>query len=225
LDSRIAIRGLLIGLGLLLILDALAVRLGVAPGALPTLDGPAPWLISRAAGASALLALTLDVIFGLLVSSGVGDRWLPRARSVDAHRWLSSVTLALVAVHAGVLVIDGVVRFDVLDALVPFLSSYRSLAVGVGVLAAYGALVVHVSFELRKRIGARTWRKLHHLSFAVFVAAVAHGVAAGGGGLRPLYLAAAAAVAVLLSARVASAASVSLRRRQARTAARPGSPR
>ena len=99
-------------------------------------------------------------------------------------------------------------RFDFLDVLVPFLSSYRRVAVGVGVLAAYGALLVHASFNLRARIGARTWRTLHYLSFFVFLSAVAHGVFAGSDaavtGIRALYVASATAVGLLILYRVAA---------------------
>lgn len=120
---RIAL-GIASGGVLLIVLDAVAVRLGLAAGAIPKLAGTSLWVTSRAAGVTAFLALTLDVIFGLLVSTGAADRLVPRARSVDVHRWLSSVALALTGVHAIALIGDRFVRFDVLDLLVPFLSSY-----------------------------------------------------------------------------------------------------
>jgi sulfoxide reductase heme-binding subunit YedZ len=40
-------------------------------------------------------------------------------------------------------------------------------------------LLVYVSFPLRKRIGARAWRRLHWLTYAVFALATVHGLAAG----------------------------------------------
>jgi methionine sulfoxide reductase heme-binding subunit len=178
--KRVAL-GVAIGGVLLLCVDALAVRLGVASGVIPTLPGTSLWITSRAAGITAFLALTLDVAFGLAVSTGVADRLVPRAQSVDVHRWLSTVGLTLVAAHALALLGDRFVRFDVLDLLVPFLTSYRSLAVGLGVLAAYCALLVHASFTWRKRLGATTWRRLHYLSFFVFAAALLHGLLAGSG--------------------------------------------
>jgi sulfoxide reductase heme-binding subunit YedZ len=186
--------GLLIGLGLLIVLDAISARVGLAPGVIPKLAGTSAWTTSRAAGVTAFVAVTLDVVFGLFVSTGAADRLIPRARSVEVHRWLSSVALSMTAVHALALTGDRFVHFDVLDALVPFLSSYRPFAVGLGVLAAHGALVVHVSFWLRRRIGVKTWRTLHSLSFLVFAAVVAHGVLAGSdsdaAGVQALYVAA-----------------------------------
>lgn len=200
MHRRIAL-GVALGGLLLLVLDAVAVRIGAAPGALPKLTGSSLWVTSRAAGVTAFLALTLDVVFGLFVSTGAADRVLPRAHSVEVHRWLSTVALAMTGVHALTLLGDRFVRFDVLDLLVPFLSSYRSFAVALGVLAAYGALLVHKSFSWRKRLGARTWRRLHYASFFVFAAGLLHGLLAGSDSGTPemqaLYVSSATAVMAL----------------------------
>lgn len=204
--SRRLFAGLLLGLGTLAVLDAIAARAGLAPGALPRLAGTVAWTTSRAAGVTAFVALTLDVLFGLFVSTGAADAHIPRARSVEVHRWLSSVALSLTALHALVLTLDGFVRFDVLDAVVPLASAYRPFAVGLGVLAAWGAATVHGSFRIRRRLGAGTWRKLHYLSFAVFVSALAHGLLAGSDsgsrGMQALYATSAALVAALVLLRV-----------------------
>jgi sulfoxide reductase heme-binding subunit YedZ len=211
---RVAL-GVVLGAAALLLLDALVVRTGMASGVVPRPTGTASWITSRAAGVTAYLALTLDVLFGLFVSTGAADRLIPRARSVDVHRWLSTVALAMTGVHALALLGDRFIRFDVLDLLVPFVSSYRSLAVALGLLAGYGALVVHASFAWRKQLGARTWRRLHALSFLVFAAALLHGILAGSdsgeAGVRALYLVSLGLVAALVVVRVA-------RRRPARGA-------
>jgi predicted ferric reductase len=198
---RRALVGFLLGLGLLIVLDALGARLGLVPGIVPKLEGSAAWTTARAAGVTAFIALSLDVAFGLFLSTGAFDRVLSRARSVEIHRWLSSAALAMIGVHSLVLVFDRFVHFDVIDALVPFTSGYRPFAVGLGVLAAYGALVLQASFLLRRRIGARAWRKLHYLSFVVFPVALAHGLFAGSDAgawpMRALYLGAGTLVAGL----------------------------
>ena len=92
----------------------------------------------------------------------------------------------MTGVHAVALLGDRFIRFDVLDVLVPFLSSYRAFAVTLGVVAAYGTLLVYASFSWRRRIGAKTWRKLHYLSFLVFAAALLHGLLAGSDAEAPV---------------------------------------
>src|SRR5690606_36110942 len=45
--------------------------------------------------------------------------------------------------------------------------------------AFYAMLVVGLSFFVRRAIGARLWRLLHFASFAIFLAALVHGLASG----------------------------------------------
>jgi len=169
------------------------------------------WQLSRAAGVTAYLALTLAVAFGLLLSTRLAERWSSRALRVDLHRWLSSVTLLLLGAHAAALLGDSFLRFDALDVLVPFAARYRPFAVGLGILAAYAAVVVHASFALRSRIGARAWRTLHYASFGLYALATAHGLLAGSDAalpwMRGAYLASLGLVAVLTGYRVVAARS------------------
>ena len=49
--------------------------------------------------------------------------------------------------------------------------------------------MIYVSFSLRRRIGTRVWRRLHWLTYLVFVLATMHGLAAGSDSDRPWALA------------------------------------
>lgn len=199
-------RGVVLGLVALALLAAIAGRAGVAIVELPRLASAAPWATSRATGTIAYLALVLDVVVGLGLTTRAGDRWPGRAAAVDVHAWLSPLALGLTAVHAGALLADAYIGFDLIDLVVPFASSYRPGAVGVGILAAYLALLVHGSFALRGRIGTAWWRRLHALSFVVYVLATAHGLAAGTDARAPwmlaLYTGSAALVLALVVRRV-----------------------
>ncbi len=182
-------RAVLVGLGLgalaLAIGSALAARAGWIAVDVQRPDGHWFWYVSRAFGVSSYIALSLSVTWGLLISTGVGDGLMARARSVEVHKWIAGVSLATLAGHGLALVGDSYVTFDALDLLVPFLAPYRPFAVGLGVIAAYGAGVVHTSFWMRRRLGQRTWRTIHYGSFGVFLLATAHGVLAGSDGGTP----------------------------------------
>lgn len=197
--ARRIVLGVALGALVLLVLDAVLSRTGVGSSFVPELAGPSLWITSRAAGVTAFLALSLDVAFGLFVSTGAADRLLPRARALEAHRWLSAATLTMTALHAGALLGDRVVRFDVLDVLVPLLSAYRPIAVGLGLLAAYLAVALHQSFAWRKELGGKLWRTLHYASFAAYAAALLHGVLAGtdSGALWAMYLGSAVVIGAL----------------------------
>ncbi len=188
-------KGVLLGVFLLAFVGALATRAGWIVTSLPRPHGTGAWMLSRTTGLLAYVALSLDAIAGLLVSTRSGDRWMPRGQLVDIHGWLSPLALALVLAHGLVLLADGYARFDILDVTVPFASSHRRFAVGVGVVAGYLVLVVHLSFGLRKRIGTATWRRLHYLSFAAFVLVTLHAMAAGSDRAHPWF---ASVYAVLL---------------------------
>lgn len=169
------------------------------------LDGPGAWLASRAGGVTAYVALTIEIAFGMFLSTGVADRWIARARSIELHRWLSRGALLLVIGHAAALLFDRVQPFDLVDLVVPFAAPYRTFAVGLGVVAMWLLWLVHVSFGLRQRLGQRLWRTLHYASFGVFGLATAHGALAGTDELRVLHLASGALVTLLIFVRMARA--------------------
>ncbi|MEO6774810.1 MAG: hypothetical protein ABI467_17675 [Kofleriaceae bacterium] len=203
---RDAVKGVLIGLFLLALFGAIATRAGWIVASVPRPHGTGAWMFSRATGLLAYVALSIDVIVGLLVSTRSGGRWVPRGQLVDIHGWLSPFALALVVAHGGILLADRYVRFDVIDIFVPFASSRWPFAVGVGVLAGYLVLLVHLSFGLRKRIGTAMWRRLHYLSFPAFVLVTIHAIAVGTDRANPwfasVYVVLLLAVALLLGLRI-----------------------
>src|SRR5665647_1188050 len=134
---RNALKGVFVGVFLLALFGAIATRAGWIVASLPRPQGTGAWMLSRATGLLAYVALSLDVMVGLLVSTRSADRFLPRGQLVDLHGWLSPLMLVLVVAHGGVLLADSYVRFDVIDLFIPFASTRWPLAVGIGVLAGY----------------------------------------------------------------------------------------
>lgn len=182
---RDVLRGIVIGVVALALVGAIASRAGWATISAPRAADTGPWLLARASGYAAFAALSLDTIAGLLVSTRLGDRWMARGPLIELHGWLSPIALALLAGHVLALLADRYIRFDVLDVVVPMVSPYRPVAVGLGIVAAYAAVVVHASFRLRRTLGSKAWRRLHYLSFVAFGAAAAHAFLAGTDASRP----------------------------------------
>jgi predicted ferric reductase len=169
-----------------------------------------PWYVTRITALLSYLALSLSVVYGLLLSTKLLDRTAHRAVSLTLHQDLGSIGLALALVHAAVLMIDKSVPYSPTDVLVPFSGPYRPLWVGVGQLTAAVTIAVVASFYLRKRTGTKAWRRIHYLSFSAFVGATAHSVMAGsdsGAGWVALgYLLATVSVSFLLTYRLLVAA-------------------
>lgn len=186
-----------------------------------------PWYVTRLSALLAYLALTASVLYGLLLSTKLLDRIAHRAVSFTLHQDLASIGLALALVHAAVLMIDRSVPYTLAEVVVPFIGPYEPLWVGVGQIALGLTIVVLLSFYVRKRIGQKTWRKIHYVSFLAFLAATVHGLMAGtdsgAGWAFAGYLLASGAVLSLFAYRIAQAAAVRRRQVTSATAAASGS--
>src|SRR5690349_5565679 len=101
----------------------------------------------------------------------------PRLRALHEHAALTG--LVLIAVHGLTLLGDRWLHPGVRGIAVPFAMGYRPLYTGLGILAAYLAAALGLSFYARRRIGARRWRRLHRLSVAVYALGLVHALGAG----------------------------------------------
>jgi sulfoxide reductase heme-binding subunit YedZ len=90
--------------------------------------------------------------------------------------------------------------------LVPFTMAYRTPFTGLGVIAGYLAALLGLSFYMRRRIGAKLWRKLHRATVLVWGLGVVHtlgaGTDAGSSWLRAFMLATGVPIVVLFAIRV-----------------------
>ena len=66
-----------------------------------------------------------------------------------------------------------------LGLTVPFTLAYRPLFTGLGIIAGWLAAILGLSFYARKRIGARTWRRMHRFTIVAYVLALVHVIGAG----------------------------------------------
>ena len=138
-----------------------------------------PWYATRILGFLAYGALTISVVYGLLLSTGLLDRIAHRVVSFTLHQDLSAIAIGLTALHGTVLALDTFVPQSVSQLIIPFSGPYRPEWVGIGQVTFYLLIVVYASFSVRRRIGQRAWRLLHYTTLLAFVGATAHGLMAG----------------------------------------------
>jgi sulfoxide reductase heme-binding subunit YedZ len=143
------------------------------------------WIVLRAAGAAAYVLLFASIAWGLIGTTNIGGRRIPRNTATLVHQFLSTGALLMLGVHVGGLLLDRFVPFRAADVLIPLHASFRPVAVAAGTLAMYGIVVVLVSSWLRKRVGTTWWRRLHGLAVPMFCLAMLHGVFAGTDTSRP----------------------------------------
>jgi len=161
---------------------------------------PTFWILARASGLLAYVLLTSSVLAGIVLKARPFTRLKP-ALTADVHRFIALLGLGAIAAHGTALVLDQTVRISPVALVVPGLVPYRPLWSALGVLAFELMTLVYVSFSLRRRIGARAWRRLHWLTYGVFGLATAHGLATGTDTSRPWALALyAAAIGGVLTA-------------------------
>lgn len=139
----------------------------------------AAWFITRASGIIAYVLLWLSTIWGLAVSAKFFDRAIPRAFTYDAHEYISLLALVFVFAHVVVLLFDTFTPFNLAEIVFPFVSSYRPVWTGIGILSLYLTLLVTITFYLRKWIGIQTFRAIHLFSFAAYVGVTLHSWFAG----------------------------------------------
>jgi hypothetical protein len=137
------------------------------------------WYIDRSAGLVAWVLLSASTIFGLLLSSKLLGRKVRPNWLLDLHRGLSGLSVIFVGVHVAGAIGDNYIHFGLAEVLVPFASGWRAGAVAWGVVSLYLLAAVEISSLLRKHLSKTAWRRLHFLSFPLFVSATAHGITAG----------------------------------------------
>jgi methionine sulfoxide reductase heme-binding subunit len=136
------------------------------------------WYVARSAGMVAYVLLSTSVVLGVLMSARTAFTW-PRFAIEEVHRFLATLTGIFVVIHGGSLLLDRVVPISLAQALVPFATHYRPLAVGLGITAAELMAAIGLTNLFKRELPYRVWRKVHYLTLAVWILASLHGVLAG----------------------------------------------
>jgi predicted ferric reductase len=170
------------------------------------LSGSLPWYVARAAGLVAWGLLAAAVVWGLLMTSKVLRGRVKNAWLLDLHRWLAGLALIFTGVHVLAIVADTYVHFGLASVLVPLAAHWHPVAVAWGVVSLYLLAAVELTSLLRRHLAHRLWRRVHMLSFPLFVFSTVHGLSAGTDARNPMLIITAAlgssAVAVLASVRL-----------------------
>jgi predicted ferric reductase len=137
------------------------------------------WEAIRASGVVAYAVLTASVCAGLMVRTRALPPGQARVDAFEVHNFTALLVLAFGGFHALALLLDNYIGFSPAQILVPLTSTYRPVAVALGILTLYAAGALYGSFWLRRLVGYRTWRVLHYGSFVAFTLATLHGILSG----------------------------------------------
>jgi hypothetical protein len=137
------------------------------------------WYASRGTGVVALVTFTLVVLLGILTRSGRTIPGLSGFVTAGFHRNASLVATSFLVIHIVTAIIDPYASIKIVDAFIPFVSSYRPLWLGLGAVAFDLILAIIITSLLRNRIGRRTWRGLHWFTYVMWPIAVVHSLGTG----------------------------------------------
>jgi sulfoxide reductase heme-binding subunit YedZ len=137
------------------------------------------WYVTRGLGVAALLLLTASVALGVVTTVRWRSvRW-PRFVTAGLHRNLTLLAICFVAGHVVTTVLDGYTSIGLQDAVIPFISPYRPIWLGLGAVAFDLLLALVATSLLRDRIGYRFWRYIHWLAYASWPVALVHALGTG----------------------------------------------
>lgn len=143
------------------------------------------WITLRAAGIGAFVMLFLAVSWGIVGTTSLFGKKISKQNAILVHQFMSTVGLVLLAAHVVLLLIDSFMPFNLRDVLIPMSSSFRPVAITLGVLAMYATVVLLSSSWTRRYYSTAWWRRIHLLAVPAFALAMAHGIFAGTDTQRP----------------------------------------
>ena len=137
------------------------------------------WYLTRSTGVVSLLLLTATVILGVVdVRRWSTPRW-PRFVLDSLHRNVSMLVLVFLGLHIVTAALDSFAPISLLDAVLPFIGSYRPFWLGLGAVAFDLLLAIAITSLMRQRLGHRAWRITHWLAYACWPIALLHGLGTG----------------------------------------------
>lgn len=143
------------------------------------MNAHALWYLTRGTGLVALVLVTLSVILGIAASLRAGGARTPRFVVSGLHRNVSLLTVAFIVVHVATTILDGYAPIRLVDAVIPFISAYRPIWLGLGALAFDLILALIITSLVRVRIGLAAWRWIHWFAYACFPIVVVHALGTG----------------------------------------------
>ncbi len=139
----------------------------------------AMWYVTRAAGFASYLLLWFSTVLGLAIPAKIFDKLMPRASTYDFHQFISLLAIGFILLHVGVLLVDRYLPYTLAQILIPFLSPYRPIWVGIGVFSFYLVLLVTITFYIRSQIGLKTFKVIHYFSLVSFLGVAVHSFLSG----------------------------------------------
>jgi sulfoxide reductase heme-binding subunit YedZ len=137
------------------------------------------WYLTRSSGVVALLLLSGAIALGVIDARRWSTPDWPRFLVDSLHRNVALLAMVFLVLHILTSILDNFASISLLDALIPFVGSYRPFWLGLGAAAFDLLLAVTITSLLRQRMGYGAWRAVHWLTYASWPVALLHGLGTG----------------------------------------------
>ena len=142
--------------------------------------------ISGAVGITALITLTGNFLFGMLLSTGYKKitywkKLPPLLQRIDinaVHNYTAYIAWGLVMVHILLIPLDNTSKFQWADLFVPMQAPHQPLFVTLGIVSLYALVAVILTTQkaVKRKLGYRLWKNIHLISYCTSILFVIHGV-------------------------------------------------
>jgi methionine sulfoxide reductase heme-binding subunit len=142
--------------------------------------------ISSVIGLCAMVTLTINVLLGMLLSTGYKAKawWknLPgivkKINILLLHNWTAYLALFLVMLHPALLLFDRDAKFTLADIVFPLHAPHQKIFVAFGTLAMFALIAVVITTQkiIKKKMSFRLWKNIHLISYGTAMLFIVHGL-------------------------------------------------
>ncbi|EKN68423.1 ferric reductase-like transmembrane domain-containing protein [Schinkia azotoformans] len=140
--------------------------------ALPT------WELIRAAGLTSYFLLFVSAACGILFSIKVATHKTNQLLQIT-HQSAGWISLLFGLFHGLLLYIDTYKPYTLTEIFIPFTTKEETLLNGFGTISLYLLVLLFISGDIMKKIGAKVWRRIHGLALPLVIIASVHGILLG----------------------------------------------
>lgn len=137
------------------------------------------WYVARSSGIVAWGALAFSVIWGLLMTTKLLGRRTRPAWMLDLHRYLGALAMCFTGVHILGIIFDTYAKIGLVTAFVPFADRQTTIPLTFGIVSFYMLAAVELTSLARRRLNKVLWRRIHLLSFPLFLFSTLHALTEG----------------------------------------------
>ena len=142
--------------------------------------------LSSYAGLLATCFLTLNILLGMMLSTGYSNKqyWkqvpaiFKKWDLTDVHNVTAYISLVLVILHPLLLLLDPTAEFTLIDMLFPVNAPKEKLMVALGTISMYALIIVVITTQkvVKRSLGFRTWKVIHLISYGTALLFLIHGM-------------------------------------------------